>query len=237
MKQTYIILFLFFSLFLYGQYSHAQFVVAQDTIRGRIDFCPRPGDLTNRILVPNDSVFYMYPPDLEIDPWRYVDFYTPERSTRRGYIRGTDLMRIDDYEMIEVEKLSSHGTVSFKDKDVRVDVAVTAISTKDISTKQNGNKFIINGKYAKGVSNGRSPRLKYRSISVSIKGRNIVFPKKVYEHLLEPEIDNMAVYYNTQKQIVYILADNGGSGAPYKVLWTVSPKGVLNVYIFDPSLK
>ncbi len=82
------------------------------------------------------------------------------------------------------------------------------------------------------------PKLKYQSISVSIKGKNIIFPKKVYEHLLEPEIDNMAVYYNATKKTVYIMANNGGMAAPYNVLWVVSPpKGAANVYVFDPMTK
>jgi len=179
----------------------------------------------------------MYPPDLEIDPWRYVDFYTPSRTTERGYIKGTDLMRIDDYEMIEVERLSAHGSVSFKDKDVRVNVSVTPVTSKNTAIVYNGREYLINGKPVKGTARGVSPTLKYQSISVSIKGRNIIFPRKVYEHLLEPEIDNMAVYYNPEKQTVYILADNGGVSAFYRVLWVVSSKGVANVYIYDPSTK
>lgn len=237
MRRTYTILLTFLSLFFYEQSIYAQFVVARDTIRGRIDFCPRPGDLTNGTLVPNDSVFYMYPPDLEIDPWRYVDYYTPLRTTERGYIRGTDLMRIDDYEMIEVEKLSAHGTISFRDKDVRVNVAVTPVRSGNSSIKQTGKDYTINGKPVKGVAKGESPKLKYQSISVTIKGKNVIFPRKVYEHLLEPEIDNMAVYYNPEKQLVYIVANNGEGSSFYRALWVVSPKGVANVYVFEPFTK
>jgi len=175
----------------------------------------------------------MFPPDLEIDPWRYVGFYTPNRTIERGYILGTDLMRIDDYEMIEVEKLSSHGTVSFKDKDIRVNIAVAPITKGDPTIKQSDRGYLVNGKMAKGVTKNHFPQLKYRSMSVSIKGNTIVLPKKVYEHLLEPEIDNMAVYYNPQKKIVYILARNGDINSSYSVLWAVSPKGTVNVYVFD----
>lgn len=237
MKRTYTILCTLLLLFLSKQDISAQFVVARDTIKGSIDFSPRLGDLTHRILVPNDSVFYMYSADPEIDPWRYVDYYTPSRTIERGYIRGTNLMRVDDYEMIEVERLSAHGSVSFRGDDVRVNVSVTPVNSKNTALEQRVRGYLINGKPVMGVGRNESPKLKYQSISVSIKGKNIIFPKKVYEHLLEPEIDNMAVYYNATKKTVYIMANNGGMAAPYNVLWVVSPKGVANVYVFDPMTK
>ncbi len=236
MKRVYKLLSIIAVLSLFSSAMQAQFVVASDSIKGQIEFCPRPGDLTNSTLVPNDSVFYMYPPDLEIDPWRYVDFYTSSRKTQRGYIRGTQLMRIDDYELIDVERLSAHGSVSFNEKDVKVNVSVTPIRS-NTSIKQTDKGYIVNGKLAKGVAKGQSPSLKYQSISVTIKGRTIALPKKLYEHLLEPEIDNMVVYYNPQKKIVYILANNGGIDAYYNVLWAVSHKGTANVYVFDPYEK
>lgn len=239
MKQTYKILAIFFSLFLCGLNISAQFIVAQDTVRGYIDFCPRLGDWANKIEVPNGSVFYMYPPDLDIDPWRYVDLYTAPEKIRSGYIRGTDLMRVDDYDIVEVEKLSSHGTVSFKSDDVKVNIAVSLISSKDISIRKDpvNDKYTVNNKPVKGIVKGQSPKLKYQSITVSIKGHNIVFPKSVYEYLLNPEIDNMVVYYNSQKQTVYISANNGSPEAPYNALWIVPFKGKVDVCIFDPAIK
>jgi len=227
-----------FVLGFYGQNVFAQFVVAQDTIRGRIDFCPRPGDFNNVTIVPNDSVFYMFPPDKQIDPWRYVDFYTPQRTIRSGYIQGTTLMRIDDYDIVEVERLSSHGTISFKSDEVKVNIAIANITSKDTSIKQNSHGgYTVNGKLAKGVKRWATPKLRYQSMSVTIKGKTIVFPRNVYEHLLEPEIDNMVVYYNPEKSIVYIVTNNGGLDAYYNALWAVSPKGVSNVYIFDPAVR
>lgn len=239
MKQTYKILAVFFSLFLCGLNVSAQFVLAQDTVRGHIDFCPRLGDWTNRIEVPNGSVFYMYPPDLDIDPWRYVDLYTAPEKVRSGYIRGSDLMRVDDYDIIEVEKISSHGTVSFRGDNVKVNIAVSAINPKDVTIKKESvsNQYTVNGKIAKGVSKTQSPLLKYQSITVSIKGRAVIVPRSVYEHLLNPEIDNMVVYYDSQKQIVYISAVNSGVEVPYNALWKIPLKGKVDVYIFDFATK
>lgn len=222
-------------LSLYGHTAFAQFVVARDTIRGKIDFCPRPGDFNNMTIVPNDSVFYLFPPDKEIDPWRYVDFYTPSREIKRGYVLETNLMRVDDYDIVEVERLSSHGTISFKNEDVRVNIAIAKVAPNDTSIKQNTNgNYIVNGKPVKGTLRNVYPKLRYQSISVTIKGKTIVLPKSRYEHLLEPEIDNMAVYYDSEKSIVYILTNNGDTDAYYTALWAISPKGATSVYIFDP---
>ncbi|MFV0419040.1 MAG: hypothetical protein ACK5KT_09960 [Dysgonomonas sp.] len=236
MRKTYIILLIGITLSLYGHNAFAQFIVAQDTVRGRIDFCPRPGDFNNMTVVPNDSVFYMFPPDKEIDPWRYVDFYTPSRTIKRGYILSTNLMRVDDYDIVEVERLSSHGAISFKNDDVRVNIAVAKVTPNDTSIKQNpGGRYVVKGKYAKGIIRGSFPKLRYQSISVTIKGKTIILPKNTYEHLFEPEIDNMVVYYNAEKSIVYIVTNNGGIDAYYSALWAVSSKGASSVYIFDPT--
>ena len=236
MKKIYIILVLVFVIGISTSNIYAQFVVAQDTIRGRIDFCDRPGDLNNGLIIPNDTVFYLFPPDLEIDPWRNVDLYLPNRDIRQGYIRGTDLMRVDDYDVVEVERLSSHGSISFKSNDIRVNIVVANIKSNELANKQysDGNNY-INGKKARGISRWGHPRLKYQSITVSIKGRNIPIPRKVYEHLFEPEIDNMIVYHNPLKDIVYIVTNNGGINTYYNAMWAVSPQGVANAYIYDPS--
>lgn len=216
----------------------AQFIIAQDTIRGRVDFCPRPSDFNNAIQVPNDSVFYLYPVDLEIDPWRYVAFYDANRNIKKGYIRGTDLMRVDDYEIVEVGKISAYGTVFFKNDDIRVDISVKQVASNDNTIKQDSHgNFYVKGKEAKGISRWASPKLRYQSISVTIKGKKIVFPQKVYEHLFNPALENMVVYYNPEKSTVYIIADNGGNDAFYRAMWVVTPKGVSNVYVFDPLHK
>ena len=44
MKRIYTVLLVSFILSMCAQNATAQFVVAQDTVRGRIDFCPRLGD-------------------------------------------------------------------------------------------------------------------------------------------------------------------------------------------------
>lgn len=238
MKKNHTISLLFIMLFFCKLDSFAQFIIAQDTIRKTIDFCPRPSDFNNAITVPNDSVFYLYPPDLEIDPWRYVDHYSPNRTTKRGYIRGTDFMRVDDYDVVEVGKISAYGNVFFKNDDVRIDISVSKIAQNDKSIRQDiYGGYTINNKTAMGVNNNVSPKLRYQSMSAIIKGRKIVFPKKVYEHLLNPELENMAVYYNPEKSTVYIIANNGGVKAFYTAMWIVSPNGVSNVYVHQPLLE
>lgn len=239
MKKTYTILLTLVLLGFNTQHAFAQFVVAQDTIRGSIDFCQRAGDMRNAVAVPNDSVFYMFPPDLDIDPWRYVHYYTPARDVEIGYIKGTKLMRVDDYDIVEVERLSpSTNTITFRNNDVRIVVTVGNLATKNSPVKRSADgKYTINGKEVKGATQWVSPKTQYKSITVSMNGRNITFPKRVFEHLLEPDIEDMVIYHNPKKKTVYIQANNGGLDAFYTVLWTVTPHGVSNPYIFDPALK
>lgn len=235
MKTIYTFLLALFLFCIGGQDIFAQFIVAQDTIRGQIEFRSNLKDSNSTTMVPNDSVFYMFAPDMSIDPWRRVCFYTSSRTNKNGYIQGSKFMRVDDYDLVEVERLSSHGTISFKSEAVRVVITVANITTKDTHIKRNFNgDYTVNNKSAKGFTGGSFPKLKYQSISVSINGKNIVLPKRLYEFLLDPDIENTAVYYNAEKKIVYINANNGGTTSSYSVLWSVTPKGASNAYIFDP---
>ena len=108
MKKTYTIVIMLFLLSLSTLNISAQFVVVQDTIRGRTDFLPRLGDFNNAIAIPNDSVLFLLPPNPETDPWRYVDFYTPSRAITSGYIHGTKFQRVDDYGTVGVDRFSAH---------------------------------------------------------------------------------------------------------------------------------
>ena len=236
MKKTYTILLISFLLSLCVEKSYAQFVLAQDTIRGRIDFCQHPNDKNNAVTIPNDSVFYMLPVDLSIDPWRQVYQYLPDRSARRGYIEGTKLMRVDDYDIVEVERLSAHGAIYFKSNAVRVTMSVAPATSASLRKGSDG-IYRVNGKVAYGAGSWGNPKLSYKAITVLINGRNIPVPKRIYEHLLEPDIENMVVYYNPQKETVYIHVNNGGSSAPYTALITVSIRGALNPYVFDRSMR
>lgn len=222
---------------LYTNSMYAQFAVAYDTIRGHVDFLPRPGDFSNARNIPNDSVFYLFPPDKDIEPWRYVGYFSSSEKIERGYVSMSKLMRIDDFEMIDVERLSSHGSVSFKNEKVRVNVSVVAIPANDRSFKRTDKgTYTINNKIVKGVKIGATPTLRYQSITVNIKGKAISIPSRLYDYLLEPDITSMEVYYNPKTEIVYIIANNGGSEAYYNALWTVSRKGLTQVFILDPQI-
>ena len=222
---------------LYSNCIYAQFAVAHDTIRGHVDFLPRLGDFSHAKSIPNDSVFYLFPPDKDIEPWRYLGYFSSSEKIERGYVSMSKLMRVDDFEMIDVERLSSHGTVSFKNENVRVNVSVTSISPSDRSIKRtDSGSYTIHGKAVKGVATNDSPKLRYQSMTVTIKGRAISVPSKLYEYLLEPDITAMEVYYNHKKDIVYIVANNGGTEAYYNALWVVSRKGLTEVYVLDPRI-
>ena len=64
-------------------------------------------------------------------------------------------------------------------------------------------------------------------------GDSLAFKAQYYTN--GEEIENMAVYYNSRKGIVYLNANNGGIEAYYNALWAVSPAGVANVYIYKPD--
>lgn len=67
--------------------------------------------------------------------------------------------------MIEVERLSAHGSVSFRGDDVRVNVSVTPVNSKNTALEQRVRGYLINGKPVMGVGRNESPETE---ISVDI---------------------------------------------------------------------
>lgn len=232
MKKISSVLFILLILGCYSPTIHAQFAIVKDSIRGETPALERlKGNTNPRINILNNSVVYMYPRNADIEPWRYVDYFKSGGNSERVYIHSNFLVNVDNFEIIESERLSSHGSISFKNDSIRVAISLSNISPNDKSLKiGQGGKFFINGRQTYGANN-TLPRFGYQSIVVTLKGKRYILPKEQINFLFAPSLVDTTVYYDHDSGIVYIMANNGEADNTYHVLWTIDKKGQSNVFV------
>ena len=85
-------------------------------------------------------------------------------------------------------------------------------------------EYIIDGKKIYGRDNDEFlPKDHYKSITVTINGKNVPIPKSAYDDLYEVAMytDNNAVYYDKEEDTIYIIAHNGSGAFSYEVCWQI----------------
>ena len=82
-------------------------------------------------------------------------------------------------------------------------------------------ELIIDGKRAQGAD--FIPENHYKSIIVTINGKNVSIPKSAYDDLYEIGIwdTNNFAYYDKEDDILYIIAHNGDGAYVYEVCWQI----------------
>ena len=99
--------------------------------------------------------------------------------------------------------------------------------TKHKITKKKHKEYtelIIDGKRVQGRDNDEFlPEDHYKSITVTINGKNVPIPKSAYDDLYEIGLytDNNFAYYDKEDDILYIIAHNGDGANAYEVCWQI----------------
>ena len=94
-------------------------------------------------------------------------------------------------------------------------------------------EFIIDGKKIYGRDNDEFlPEDHYKSITVTINGKDVPIPKSAYDDLYEIGIwdTNNFAYYDKEDDVLYIIAHNGDGYLAYEVCWQIV-KGVYKTRI------
>ena len=84
-------------------------------------------------------------------------------------------------------------------------------------------ELIIDGKRAQGTDTSFIPEDHYKSIIVTINGKNVSIPKSAYDDLYQVWVYpyNNTVYYDKEDDILYIIAHNGDGAYVYEVCWQI----------------
>ena len=142
----------------------------------------------------------------------------------KGYVHKSRLKKVQDFPSIGRAKEQGNSiTITGKG------ISVTLIKQPFDKTKHKiiikkhkyYEELIIDGKIPQGAA--FIPENHYKSITVTINGKNVPIPKSAYDDLYEIGLytDNNFAYYDKEDDILYIIAYNGDGANAYKVCWQI----------------
>ena len=145
----------------------------------------------------------------------------------KGYVHKSRLKKI--YEFPSIGKGKEQGNnITIAGKGISVTLTKQPFDkTKHKITKKKHkeySEYIIDGKRAQGLDGGLFlPEDHYKSITVTINGKDVPIPKSAYDDLYEIGIwdTNNFAYYDKEDDVLYIIAHNGNGAFSYKVCWQI----------------
>ena len=169
--------------------------------------------------LPNNTLVYGFF-DKEYNPTNWIE-------VDKGYVHQSRLKKIFDFRAIE-GKVQGNSVI-FDDKDVKVTITKQKFDkTKHKITKKDQGSYdqlIIDGKEIYGIEayggDDSLPEDHYKSITVTMKGKNVPIPKSAYDDLYQIFYFNRLIYYDEEAEALYIYADNGEAGLAYEVCWQI----------------
>ena len=165
--------------------------------------------------LPNNTLVYGFF-DKEYNPTNWIE-------VDKGYVHQSRLKKIFDFRAIE-GKVQGNSLV-FDDKDVKVTITKQKFDkTKHKITKKGQGSYeqlIIDGKEIIYGEDGSLTQDHYKSITVTMKGKNVPIPKSAYDDLYEIFYLDRFIYYDEEAEALYIYAVNGEAGLAYQVCWQI----------------
>ena len=150
--------------------------------------------------------------------WLYVD---------KGYVHKSRLKKVRDLPSIGKGK-EQGNSITIAGKGISVTLTKQPFDkTKHKITKKKHkeySEYIIDGKRVQGLDNDEFlPKDHYKSITVTINGKNVPIPKSAYDDLYEIGIwdTNNFAYYDEEDDVLYIIAHNGDGYLAYEVCWQI----------------
>ena len=165
--------------------------------------------------LPNNTLVYGFF-DKEYNPTNWIE-------VDKGYVHQSRLKKIFDFRAIE-GKVQGNSVI-FDDKDVKVTITKQKFDkTKHKITKKGQGSYeqlIIDGKEIIYGWDGSLAQDHYKSITVTMKGKNVPIPKSAYDDLYEIFYLDRFIYYDEEAEALYIYAVNGEAGLAYQVCWQI----------------
>ena len=165
--------------------------------------------------LPNNTLVYGFF-DKEYNPTNWIE-------VDKGYVHQSCLKRIFDFRAIE-GKVQGNSVI-FDDKDVKVTITKQKFDkTKHKITKKGQGSYeqlIIDGKEIIYGWDGSLAQDHYKSITVTMKGKNVPIPKSAYDDLYEISYFSSSIYYDEEAEALYIFAHNSEAGLSYQVCWQI----------------
>ena len=165
--------------------------------------------------LPNNTLVYGFF-DKEYNPTNWIE-------VDKGYVHQSRLKRIFDFRAIVGKEQGN--SIIFDDKDVKVTITKQKFDkTKHKITKKGQGSYeqlIIDGKEIIYGWDGSLAQDHYKSITVTMKGKNVPIPKSAYDDLYEIFYLDRFIYYDEEAEALYIYAFNGDASLAYQVCWQI----------------
>ena len=178
--------------------------------------------------LPNNTLVYGFF-DKEYNPTNWIE-------VDKGYVHQSRLKKIFDFRAIE-GKVQGNSVI-FDDKDVKVTITKQKFDkTKHKITKKGQGSYeqlIIDGKEIIYGWDGSLAQDHYKSITVTMKGKNVPIPKSAYDDLYEISYFSSSIYYDEEAEALYIYAVNGEAGLAYQVCWQIVKDKYITRIIGEP---
>ena len=145
----------------------------------------------------------------------------------KGYVHKSRLKKVRDLPSIGKGK-EQGNSITIAGKGISVTLTKQPFDkTKHKITKKKHKEYsvyIIDGKKIYGRDNDEFlPEDHYKSITVTINGKDVPIPKSAYDDLYEIGIwdTNNFAYYDKEDNVLYIIAHNGDGYLAYEVCWQI----------------
>ena len=169
--------------------------------------------------LPNNTLVYGFF-DKEYNPTNWIE-------VDKGYVHQSRLKRIFDFRAIVGKEQGN--SIIFDDKDVKVTITKQKFDkTKHKITKKDQGSYdqlIIDGKEIYGIEiyggDDSLPEDHYKSITVTMKGKNVPIPKSAYDDLYQIFYFNRFIFYDEEAEALYIFANNSDASWAYLVCWQI----------------
>ena len=164
------------------------------------------------------------PANTLVNVYFWEDEPTPPNwiAVDKGYVHKSRLKKVQDFPSIGRAKEQGNSiTITGKG------ISVTLIKQPFDKTKHKiiikkhkyYEELIIDGKIPQGAA--FIPENHYKSIIVTMKGKNVPIPKSAYDDLYEISYFSSSIYYDEEAEALYIYVVNGEAGLAYQVCWQI----------------
>lgn len=165
-----------------------------------------------------------------VDYTKYGDY-----AASSGHIKVKNLINISSYEEIPLT-IDSASFVVFSNDDFKIKLSASSFDSNNqkITYFSEGSSQItaINDDVYWGTKSGL-PSKQYTSINYTKGASTIEFPDVALFNLFNPHLSLTKAYYDTENDLIYLVAINGDATGAYSVVWIMEEGEYSIHYIFD----
>ena len=141
-----------------------------------------------------------------------------------GYVHKSRIKTISSLKQIKAASITANKAV-FENKNITVEVTTKDFIEPEHTYKLDNNGYIelIDNKIPWGIDGGL-PRTEYKEIIIQINGKSVAMPIEALHNLYEPSLRSTSVYYDADKDSLYIVATNSDGAGGYAAVFIIENK-------------